>query len=94
MRLGSERVCAPFYSCEVHCSLDQSTSANQLADTSLRLVYRLNTYPFIHLNFLHALCNLVALTPLMERYEAEHGTLTTLAMFMGRAYYFVAGNGE
>lgn len=23
----------------------------------------------------------------MERYEAEHGTLTTLAMFMGRVYH-------
>jgi len=46
-------------------------------------MYRLNTYPFIHLNLLHALCNILALTPLMERYEAEHGTLMTVAMFMG-----------
>jgi GPI-anchor transamidase subunit GAA1 len=50
----------------------------------LESVYRLNTYPFIHLNLLHALCNILALTPLMERYEAEHGTLMTVAMFMGR----------
>ena len=47
-------------------------------------VYRLNTFPFIHLGFFHALVNILALTPLMERFEAEHGTLTTLAMFGGR----------
>jgi glycosylphosphatidylinositol transamidase len=27
--------------------------------------------------------NILALTPLLERFEAEHGTLTTLALFMG-----------
>lgn len=48
------------------------------------LVYRLNTYPLIHVNFLHALFNALALTPLMERFEAEHGTLVTGAMFGGR----------
>lgn len=48
------------------------------------LVYRLNTYPLIHVNFLHALFNALALTPLMERFEAEHGTLLTGAMFGGR----------
>lgn len=48
------------------------------------LVYRLNTYPLIHVNFLHAFINALALTPLMERFEAEHGTLLTGAMFGGR----------
>jgi len=47
-------------------------------------VYRLNTYPLIHVNFLHASFNALALTPLMERFEAEHGTLLTGAMFGGR----------
>ena len=47
-------------------------------------MYRLNTYPLIHLNFMHALFNAVALLPLMERFEAEHGTLLTGAMFVGR----------
>lgn len=30
------------------------------------------------------LLNAVALTPLMERFEAEHGTLTALLLFVGR----------
>ncbi len=47
-------------------------------------VYRLNTYPFIHLNLLHALLNVIALLPLLERFEAEHGTLLSAAMFAGR----------
>ena len=48
------------------------------------LVYRLNTYPLIHLGFLHASLNTLALVPLLERFEAEHGTLLTGAMFFGR----------
>ena len=47
-------------------------------------VYRLNTYPFIHKGFLHAFFSTIALIPLMERFEAEHGTLLTGAMFVGR----------
>jgi glycosylphosphatidylinositol transamidase len=47
-------------------------------------VYRTNTFPLIHAGFLHAFLNLVTLTPLLERFEAEHGTLTTFALFMGR----------
>ena len=38
----------------------------------------------MHQNFLHALFNVVALVPLLERFEAEHGTLLTGAMFAGR----------
>jgi len=45
--------------------------------------YRLNTYPIIHLNFIHAVMNVLALTPLMERFESEHGTLASLALFLG-----------
>lgn len=47
-------------------------------------MYRLNTYPLIHLGLLHALLNVVALLPLLERFEAEHGTLLSVAMFAGR----------
>lgn len=49
-------------------------------------VYRLNTYPFIHMGFFHALLNLLALIPLLERFEAEHGTLTSVALFVGREF--------
>jgi hypothetical protein len=49
-------------------------------------VYRLNTFPFIHLNIFHAILNILALTPLLERFEHEHGTLTSVALFFGREY--------
>ena len=51
-------------------------------------MYRLNTYPLIHLGFLHALLNTLALAPLLERFEADHGTLLTAAMFVGRMCTF------
>jgi hypothetical protein len=38
----------------------------------------------IHLNFFHMIFNLVAVTPLIERFESEYGTLVTLALFTGR----------
>jgi membrane associated rhomboid family serine protease len=47
-------------------------------------VYRLNTFPLIHQNFFHMIFNILALTPLMERFEAEFGTLTSLSLFFGR----------
>ena len=47
-------------------------------------MYRITTFPFIHLGFFHALMNILALTPLLERFESEYGTLTTLALFFGR----------
>ncbi|OBR05210.1 Rhomboid family protein [Colletotrichum higginsianum IMI 349063] len=53
---------------------------DQLSFTSS---YRMNTFPFIHKNFIHAIMNLLALTPLMERFEAEFGTLTSIALFIG-----------
>ncbi|KAL3426168.1 rhomboid protein 2 [Phlyctema vagabunda] len=46
-------------------------------------MYRTNTFPLVHAGFLHTLFNLVAVTPLLERFEAEYGTLTTLALFFG-----------
>ena len=56
------------------------------ADVYFPAVYRLNTYPLVHQNFLHAGFNVIALVPLLERFEAEHGTLLTGAMFAGRVY--------
>ena len=46
--------------------------------------YRINTFPLIHINFFHMLLNVLTLMPLLERFENEHGTLTSLAMFFGR----------
>jgi hypothetical protein len=34
--------------------------------------------------------NVVALTPLVERFELEYGTLTTLTLFFGREYILCA----
>lgn len=51
-------------------------------------VYRLNTYPLIHLGFIHAILNTLALAPLLERFEADHGTLLTAAMFVGRMFEY------
>ncbi|KPM38546.1 Rhomboid protein 2 [Neonectria ditissima] len=56
---------------------------NEYADLRCVVAYRLSTFPLIHLNFIHALLNVLALTPLMERFEGEYGTLTTLALFFG-----------
>lgn len=52
----------------------------------LGIVYRLNTFPLIHMGFLHMFFNTICLVPLMERFEAEHGTLNTLALFLGRKH--------
>ncbi|KAL2072333.1 hypothetical protein VTL71DRAFT_11676 [Oculimacula yallundae] len=52
-------------------------------EIGLSSMYRTNTFPLIHAGFFHAFMNILALTPLLERFEAEHGTLTTLALFMG-----------
>ena len=49
-------------------------------------MYRLNTYPFSHLGFIHTILNVLALTQLLERFEAEHGTLVTLILFTGRTF--------
>lgn len=38
------------------------------------------------MGFLHMLVNIICLTPLMERFEAEYGTLNTTALFLGREY--------
>lgn len=38
----------------------------------------------MHKGLFHALLNVVALTPLMERFESEYGTLSSVALFIGR----------
>ncbi|KAJ5190340.1 uncharacterized protein N7498_009325 [Penicillium cinerascens] len=59
-------------------------------EVNLGTMYRLNTFPFIHTGFFHAALNVLALTPLLERFEAEHGTLTSIALFVGQ-YGFADG---
>lgn len=49
-------------------------------------MHRLTSYPFVHLNFFHMIMDVLALTPLLERFEAEYGTLTSLALFFGREF--------
>lgn len=38
--------------------------------------------------------NILALTPLLERFESEYGTLTSLALFFGREWSSCAPEGE
>ncbi|PQE14355.1 Rhomboid 2 protein [Rutstroemia sp. NJR-2017a BBW] len=52
-------------------------------EIGLSSMYRTNTFPLIHAGFIHMIMNVIAVTPLIERFEAEHGTLTSLALFMG-----------
>ncbi|KAM3083183.1 putative rhomboid protease [Clarireedia jacksonii] len=52
-------------------------------EIGLSTMYRTNTFPLIHTGFIHMIMNVIAVTPLLERFEAEHGTLTSLALFMG-----------
>ncbi|KAK3690031.1 hypothetical protein B0T22DRAFT_375671 [Podospora appendiculata] len=52
-------------------------------EMGLATLYRINTFPFIHQNVFHMVMNLLAVTPLLDRFESEHGTLISLAMFFG-----------
>ncbi len=47
-------------------------------------MHRLNLFPLTHLGFLHMVVNVLALTPLLERFESEFGTIVTLSLFTGR----------
>ncbi|KAJ5621700.1 hypothetical protein N7528_006483 [Penicillium herquei] len=60
-------------------------------ECNLGTMYRLNTFPLIHTGFFHALLNAMVLTPLLERFEAEHGTLTSIALFIGPLSTLPAG---
>lgn len=46
-------------------------------------MHRLNTYPLLHLGFFHLLLNAIAVIPLVERFEAENGSLVTLLLLTG-----------
>ncbi|KAF2667031.1 putative rhomboid family protein [Microthyrium microscopicum] len=45
--------------------------------------HRLSTYPFLHLGLFHTVINVLALAPLLERFELENGTLVTALLFSG-----------
>ena len=55
-------------------------------DADCCAVYRMNTYPLVHHNVFSATLYSIVLVPLMERFEAEHGTLLTGALFFGRMW--------
>jgi len=61
------------------------------SEVGLSSMYRINTYPLIHVGFFHALFNTFALVPLLERFEAEHGTLLSAALFSGPLSTLPAG---
>ena len=46
--------------------------------------YRLNTYPLVHAGLLHAVLNVLALTPLLARFETDSGSLLAAAFLAGR----------
>src|SRR5207302_1732015 len=50
-------------------------------------MYRLNTYPLVHVGFWHMLFDTLCAIPLLERFEAEWGTLNTVALFLGRKWW-------
>ncbi|KAK4187828.1 putative rhomboid protein 2 [Podospora australis] len=52
-------------------------------EMGIATLYRMNTFPFIHLNIFHAIMNALAIAPLLERFEGEYGTLVCLALFFG-----------
>ncbi|OAL35785.1 hypothetical protein AYO20_04935 [Fonsecaea nubica] len=52
-------------------------------EINLGSMYRLNTFVLIHTGFWHMLINTICLMPLLERFEAEFGTLNSIALFMG-----------
>jgi glycosylphosphatidylinositol transamidase len=50
-------------------------------------LYRLNTFVLVHTGFWHMLVDTICLVPLLERFEAEFGTLTSIALFLGRKFH-------
>ncbi|KAK4124157.1 Gaa1-domain-containing protein [Parathielavia appendiculata] len=49
----------------------------------LQTMHRTNTYALLHTDVFHLVMNMFAVIPMLERFEAEHGTLTSLALFFG-----------
>jgi glycosylphosphatidylinositol transamidase len=60
----------------------------------LATMYRTNTFPFIHTDVVHLVVNLLGVTPMMERFEGEMGTLGAVALFFGRECRRVDVGGE
>lgn len=58
-------------------------------EIGLGTMYRLNTFPLIHMGFWHMLADTICLVPLLERFEAEWGTLNSVALFLGRKSFLV-----
>jgi membrane associated rhomboid family serine protease len=44
----------------------------------------LNTYPFLHIGLFHTIVNILALVTLLDKFEQTNGTITTVAMLLGR----------
>ncbi|KAF2169587.1 hypothetical protein M409DRAFT_64673 [Zasmidium cellare ATCC 36951] len=53
------------------------------SEINLRTLHRLNTFPLLHRDIFHYLLNIIALTPLLDRFESEHGTIVTFILFTG-----------
>ena len=53
------------------------------AAMSLKTLFQINAFPLIHTGVFHAVINIVALVPLMDRFETENGTLSSLILFFG-----------
>lgn len=60
-------------------------------EVGLGSMYRLNTYPLVHMGFFHMLLDTICLIPLLERFEAEWGTLNCLALWLGPLSTIPAG---
>lgn len=86
VNLGTSMFCNSFLIHKISMNVYPGGRGTQMLITMmLESVYRLNTYPLIHLGFIHVFLNAIALLPLLERFEAEHGTLLTGVIFAGRA---------
>ena len=51
------------------------------------IVHRINTYPLVHLGWLHLLLNLAAWVPLAERFEHEVGSAKMGGLLLGRELF-------
>lgn len=74
----------PYTGSDWFADLYATNNAQLSISADMLVVYRLNTYPLLHLGFFHFILNIIALTPLLERFEADNGSLVTLLLFTGR----------
>lgn len=61
-------------------------SENLRTQIWLEIAHRLNTYPFLHIGLFHTVVNILALVTLLEKFEQTNGTITTVAMLLGRKF--------